>query len=138
MSTKSSNTKVSTDINGLLVVFAINPDAFVLYIYAKKQMNSSPFPPTAIEAANDWDPLNLDDLPEWQKEDTLRAHRIIQYPEQYAFFSWDDAYDAFQVMEDFCFTIENNNLREKLLNQLGGKGQGDCMINYLTPRSLSL
>lgn len=65
--------------------------------------------------------IDISDYPEWQQEsiktaiDILSTNNYIRLPE-------DHEIDDYGIMEDFCYSIEDKELRNKMLKVIDGKG----------------
>ncbi len=72
-----------------------------------------------MSAAEDGDPL--EDYPDWQREsiqlasDVLFTDDYLPLPSQY------DIHE-YEIMKRFCYTIEDDELRDRLLYGISGRG----------------
>lgn len=72
------------------------------------------------------------DLPDWQKAAVIEAdfveqyygHRVIAIPDT-------SSYDAYNEMQDFIFTIEDDRLQNQLLNAIQGRGAFGRFLNII-------
>ena len=70
--------------------------------------------------AGEEDP-ELDKFPEWQRENIKAAVDIIS-TDDYIRLPDDYEIDDYSIMEDFCYSIEEEDLREELLYAIRGSG----------------
>ena len=64
---------------------------------------------------------DLADYPEWQHESILKAREIIDSQDWIELPAKDDI-DDYAIMEEFCRSIANPGLSERLLNTIRGSG----------------
>lgn len=74
-----------------------------------------------LEAAEEGKPL--DKLPEWQKESIIIAQEIFE-DENDNFILLPSKYEIheYRIMEQFCLSIEDTELRENMYYSIKGKG----------------
>jgi len=65
--------------------------------------------------------FDLDDFPEWQRENIKAAADIIS-TDDYIRLPDDYEIDDYSIMEDFCYSIEDEELSEELLYAIRGNG----------------
>ncbi len=67
------------------------------------------------------DGLDDTDRPEWEREAIADARRVLDDGD---FVALPDQYDIheYAIMEQFCHTVEDERMREKLLMAIKGKG----------------
>jgi hypothetical protein len=70
----------------------------------------------AVEEGED-----LADCPEWQHELILKAKEIMESPDWIELPTKDDI-DDYAIMEEFCYSIADPKLSEKLLSAIRGRG----------------
>jgi hypothetical protein len=63
----------------------------------------------------------LDDLPDWQKEVVEVAQKVLQTDE---YIQLPDKYEIheYQIMERFCLSIEDDEMRNDMYNAIKGRG----------------
>jgi hypothetical protein len=61
------------------------------------------------------------DLPEWQKDLLPRVYEAVHEPEWLTLPSQWDIHE-YEMMEKFCYSIEDDDHREQLLRAIQGKG----------------
>ena len=64
---------------------------------------------------------DLADYPEWQRESILKAREIIDSEDWVALPAKEDIHD-YAIMEEFCRSIADPELSERLLNTIRGSG----------------
>ena len=89
------------------------------YFYYKKNGVVFMIMDDELRAAEE-DP-DLDDFPEWQRENIKAAVDIIS-TDDYIRLPNDYEIDDYSIMEDFCYSIEDEELREELLYAIRGRG----------------
>ena len=72
-----------------------------------------------FEAAEEED--DPDDYPEWQRESILKAKEILDSQDWIELPAKEDI-DDYAIMENFCSSIEDPELSERLLNTIRGSG----------------
>ena len=65
--------------------------------------------------------VDIDEYPEWQ-QDSIRTAVEILSTNDYIKLPEDDEIDDYQIMKDFCHSIEDRKLREEMLKVIDGKG----------------
>lgn len=119
---KMSQAKPAVNLNELIDAFDIQSDTLTSYVN-KKTGEIVLLQEDEIDSIEDSDDKEIpfDDFPKWQHEslmtakDVLTTDNYIELPSQ-----WD--IDKYQIMEDFCRSIENPKMRESLLKAISGKG----------------
>ena len=67
------------------------------------------------------DGIDISEYPEWQQEslktaiDIFSTDNYIKLPDDYEI-------NDYKIMEDFCYSIEDKELRNKMVNAIDGKG----------------
>ena len=67
------------------------------------------------------DDIDISEYPEWQQEsiktaiDILSTDDYIKLPDDYEI-------DDYEIMEDFCYSIEDKELRNEIIKAIDGKG----------------
>src|SRR5207302_995496 len=69
-------------------------------------------------AEEDEDP---DDYPEWQRESILKAKEIMDSPDWIELPTKEDI-DDYAIMEEFCYSIADAELSDRLLRTIRGSG----------------
>ena len=64
---------------------------------------------------------SLDELPEWQREVVQEASKVLNSDDYIELPSQFDIHE-YQIMEDFCYDVEDEELSAKLLNRIRGRG----------------
>ncbi|MDQ0338455.1 hypothetical protein J2S00_001239 [Caldalkalibacillus uzonensis] len=64
----------------------------------------------------------FDDLPKWQQDEVKVAIDIIENFENYEKLPSQFEINEYGMMEDFCYSIQNNKHRNLLLGAIRGKG----------------
>jgi len=72
-----------------------------------------------LSAAEEED--DLDDYPEWQRESILKAKEIMDSLDWIDLPAKDDI-DDYAIMEEFCYSISDAELSERLLRTIRGSG----------------
>ncbi|MFW6271199.1 MAG: UPF0158 family protein [Bacillota bacterium] len=65
--------------------------------------------------------IDITDYPEWQQESIKTAIEILT-TDNYIKLPEDNEIDDYGIMEDFCFSIEDKELRNQMLEVINGKG----------------
>ena len=65
--------------------------------------------------------IDINDYPEWQQESIKTAIEILT-TDNYIKLPEEDEIDDYGIMEDFCFSIEDKELRNEMLEVIEGKG----------------
>lgn len=65
--------------------------------------------------------IEKEDLPEWQQDFLPKVHEAVHEPEWLALPSQWDIHE-YEMMEKFCYSVENDEHREQLLRAIRGKG----------------
>ena len=71
---------------------------------------------SAVEEEED-----LDDYPEWQQETILKAKEIMESEDWIALPSKFDI-DEYAIMEEFCRSVADQEISDRLLSSIRGKG----------------
>lgn len=64
---------------------------------------------------------SLEKLPEWQQA-LIRAAQDVLFTDDYQELPSKFDIHEYAIMKRFCFTVENNDLRDRLLNSISGRG----------------
>lgn len=64
----------------------------------------------------------LEDYPEWQREDIEAAIDVFENFENYITMPSKYEIDEYNIMCDFCYSLENDRTSNQLLNALNGRG----------------
>ena len=67
------------------------------------------------------DDIDINKYPEWQQESIKTATDIL-FTDDYIKLPEDDEIDDYEIMEDFCYSIEDEELRNNMINAIDGKG----------------
>jgi len=63
------------------------------------------------------------DIPDWQKEILLEAHRIDrEFGQRYISVEPDDPYQGYNDMDHFIATLDNEDLQDRLWSAIRGRG----------------
>ena len=65
--------------------------------------------------------IDLSDYPEWQQETIKQAQKILFSEDYLSLPSKFDIHD-YSIMEDFCLSLEDERLRDKMFNAIKRKG----------------
>lgn len=65
--------------------------------------------------------IEKEDLPEWQQDLLLKVHEAVHAPEWLALPSQREIHD-YEIMETFCYAVDNDDHREQLLRAIRGRG----------------
>jgi len=65
--------------------------------------------------------IDEEDLPEWQQDFLPKVREAVHEPEWLALPSKWDIHD-YEIMEEFCHSVEDDDHREQLLRAIRGKG----------------
>lgn len=117
--TQERHSKVSVDIDQLMNVFAMDRENFFIYV-ATMTGEVVVISQDELSAAENEDPLDIH--PEWSRDSIKLAQRVLQFPDEYVPFSKWDVEETFRVMETFCCDIDDIDIRQDMLNLLGGRG----------------
>ncbi len=72
-----------------------------------------------MSAAEEGDPL--EDYPDWQREAIQLASDVLFTDDYLALPSQYDIHE-YEIMKRFCYTVEDDELRDNLLNGISGRG----------------
>ena len=72
-----------------------------------------------ISAAEEDD--NVDDYPKWQQEMIIKAKEVISSDDYLSLPSKFDIHE-YNIIEGFCLSVENDKIRESLLDKIRGRG----------------
>lgn len=67
------------------------------------------------------DDLDLSDYPDWQKEMIKKAKEVAESDDYLTLPSKYDIHE-YKIMEDLCYSIEDQELSDKLLDKIKGRG----------------
>ncbi|MEI8390690.1 MAG: UPF0158 family protein [bacterium] len=102
------------------IVDAIEDQSDELYFYLnKKSKKVVMISNDEMRAAEDEDPI--EDFPEWQQEIIKIAIEIVN-TDDYIELPEKSNINEYEIMEDFCLSIEDDKLRGILLASIKGKG----------------
>ena len=73
-----------------------------------------------LTAAEDDDPIS--DHPDWQRDSILKAREVLSNHESFSQLPDQVDIHEYQMMEDFCFAIEDRQVGEDLLRKIKGAG----------------
>ncbi|MGM0437850.1 MAG: UPF0158 family protein [Bacillota bacterium] len=65
--------------------------------------------------------IDISEYPEWQQESIKIAVEILS-TNDYIKLPEDDEIDDYEIVKDFCYSIEDRELREEILNVIDEKG----------------
>lgn len=65
--------------------------------------------------------IDEEDLPEWQQDVLPKVREAVHEPEWLALPSQWDIHD-YEIMEKFCYSVEDDDHREQLLRAIRGRG----------------
>ena len=65
--------------------------------------------------------IDREDLPEWQRDFLLKVHDAVHESEWLALPSQWDIHE-YEIMEEFCYAVEDDDDREQLIRAIRGKG----------------
>ncbi|MFQ5715361.1 MAG: UPF0158 family protein [Candidatus Scalinduaceae bacterium] len=87
-----------------------------------------------IRILEDGDDEALEDLPDWQKGEVTIAEEILGESDRYVWIEERPSYEGYNLMAEFADAVEDENLREKLVIALDGKGTfrrfKNVLVNY--------
>lgn len=63
-----------------------------------------------------------ENLPEWQQDELETAKTIVFHMDQYASLPSSFEINEYNMMEDFCYSLSDQQKRDLLLNSIHGKG----------------
>src|SRR6056297_167474 len=89
------------------------------YFYSKK--DGEVYFVTEEELAAAEDDYDLEDFPEWQWNNIKLAEEIL-YSMDYIELPDDYDIDVYEIMEDFCLSIDDDKLRKIMYNSIQGRG----------------
>lgn len=85
-----------------------------------------------LNAAEEEEPF--DDLPEWQQENRMAAMDVVKNEEDYIELPTKYDLNEYEIMENFCLTVSDQQKRESLSRAIKGKGAfrrfKDKIINF--------
>ncbi len=89
------------------------------YYYSKKDGEVYFVSEDELKVADD--DYDIEDFPEWQR-DNIKLVEDILYSDKY--IKLPDSYDIndYDIMEDFCFSLEDKNIKEIMIDSIKGKG----------------
>jgi hypothetical protein len=64
---------------------------------------------------------DIDDYPEWQQEMIIKAREVLESDDFLALPNKFDIHE-YSIMEDFCFSVVDDKIRESLLDKIRGSG----------------
>ncbi len=67
------------------------------------------------------DDADMSDSPEWERELIRKAKEAI-ISDDYIPLSTSFETNDYRIMEDFCYTVQNEKVRDKLVNAISGRG----------------
>ncbi|MGM0411613.1 MAG: UPF0158 family protein [Bacillota bacterium] len=67
------------------------------------------------------DDIDIGEYPEWQQESIKTAIEILS-TDDYIKLPDDYEIDDYEIMEDFCYSLEDKKLRNEMINAIDGKG----------------
>lgn len=73
-----------------------------------------------LRAAEDDEPF--DHLPDWQKENLMVANDVVENSENYIELPTKYDINEYEMMEDFCLTVNDQRKQSSLLLEIKGKG----------------
>ena len=65
--------------------------------------------------------IENEELPEWQQDVLPKVHDAVHEPEWLALPSQWDIHE-YEIMEEFCYAVEDDDHREQLIRAIRGKG----------------
>jgi len=63
-----------------------------------------------------------EDYPEWQQPVIREARQYIDHPDEFLDIPTKLDLDEYRIMEEFCWSVENEDFQRKLLHAIQGKG----------------
>lgn len=72
--------------------------------------------------AEDYDKDDLENFPEWQRDNIKAAIDVEENWDNYASLPSKFDIDEYDIMLEFCYSINNDKISNQLLNALNGKG----------------
>jgi hypothetical protein len=75
-----------------------------------------------MSLAEEYDDDTLDDYPEWQKNEIEAAIDILENWDNYLGLPTSNDINEYDIMIEFCDSLENNKIRASLYEALEGKG----------------
>ncbi len=67
------------------------------------------------------DDVDISEYPDWQ-QDSIKTAIDILSTNDYIKLPDDNEIDDYEIMEDFCYSIEDKELRNKMISAINGKG----------------
>jgi hypothetical protein len=64
---------------------------------------------------------DIDDYPAWQQEMIIKAREVLESGDFLALPNKFDIHE-YSIMEDFCFSVADDKIRESLLDKIRGSG----------------
>lgn len=118
----TSNTSVTIDLNEFIDIFDM-PDTFLSFVHKKtgEIFTTERSDLSYFEDEEDKDDT-FEDYPEWQQEALLVAKDIVHSSDDYLELPSQDSFDDYELMEEFCHSVENSKIQEKLLDATQGRG----------------
>lgn len=68
------------------------------------------------------DEESFDHMNEWMQEEMKVAYDIVEHDDNYRELPTSFDINEYQMMEDFCFTVKNEKMRNRLLRAINGRG----------------
>ncbi|NBD26477.1 UPF0158 family protein [Paenibacillus glycinis] len=79
------------------------------------------------------DEMSLERFPEWQRENIERAMQILEDEDGiYVDFTLRNDFNEYKLMEDFIGALEDEEIREKLSEEIQGRGAFRRFKDYIT------
>lgn len=72
--------------------------------------------------AENYNEDDLDNLPEWQRDDVEVAIDVEENWDNYISLPSKFDIDEYDIMAEFCYSLNNDKISNQLLNALNGKG----------------
>ena len=77
---------------------------------------------------------DLSGYPEWEREGILEAVEFLEHEDEYIALPNQFDINEYEIMEDFCGNLDNQRIRNDLLNAIAGRGAfrrfKDTIIQY--------
>jgi len=64
---------------------------------------------------------NIDEYPEWQQDTIIKAKEVLESDDYLSLPSKFDIHE-YHIMEDFCYSVLDDRIRERLLEKIRGRG----------------
>jgi len=117
-----SNTNLTVDLNEFIDIFDM-PDNFLHFVHKKtgKIVTVDRSDLSYFEDGEDEEDDTYEDYHEWEREALLLA-KDVAISDDYLELPSRESFEDYNIMEEFCLSMESSEIQEKLLHAIQGKG----------------